>query len=178
LSLRETVERSFTFSAIEATFRLICPPRPGAARLSAVFRDAEGRRHVIYFGTKPPATGDGALAALRGVLAEAFERTRAVGSRLLVVFVPIKFRVHRDMVEAPDEAEWVEWSLDDQLPARMGRMLGSISPEVGFVDLTGPFQERARAGGIVYLPDDTHWSAEGHRVAAEALIPLLGKGRP
>ena len=43
----------------------------------------------------------------------------------------------------------------------MGAAVAEVSAEIGYLDLTPRFHAEAAAGGLVYLPDDTHWSAEG-----------------
>ena len=45
--------------------------------------------------------------------------------------------------------------------------------DVGFLDLTPVLQARAVEGELVYLADDTHWSAQGHRAAALAVADFL-----
>jgi lysophospholipase L1-like esterase len=40
---------------------------------------------------------------------------------------------------------------------------------VGFVDLTPALTAAASRGELVYFPDDTHWSAAGNAVVAQAL---------
>ena len=43
------------------------------------------------------------------------------------------------------------------------------------LDLTQPFQRAARAGTEVYARTDTHWSPEGHALAAAEVAELLAK---
>ena len=42
-----------------------------------------------------------------------------------------------------------------------------------FVDLLPEFREQARAGKLLYYPFDTHWNAEGRRIAAELIARSL-----
>jgi hypothetical protein len=39
--------------------------------------------------------------------------------------------------------------------------------------LTPRFRAEAASGALLYLPDDGHWTAEGHDRAAAALAELL-----
>jgi hypothetical protein len=39
--------------------------------------------------------------------------------------------------------------------------------------LLPPFREAAARGAILYDEKDFHWNAEGHRLAAEAMVELL-----
>ncbi|MDP9132869.1 MAG: hypothetical protein M3M98_07035, partial [Nitrospirota bacterium] len=48
-------------------------------------------------------------------------------------------------------------------------ILREISSDIEFVDLTRSLREAAATGVLTYLPDDTHWTADGQRVAGEAL---------
>jgi lysophospholipase L1-like esterase len=45
---------------------------------------------------------------------------------------------------------------------------------VDFLDLSPTLKAEAEAGRLVYLADDTHWSAEGHRAAAAAIAERIG----
>jgi hypothetical protein len=44
---------------------------------------------------------------------------------------------------------------------------------IAFLDLTPALEAQVAAGRNVYIPDDAHWSAAGHDVAASALADLL-----
>jgi lysophospholipase L1-like esterase len=44
---------------------------------------------------------------------------------------------------------------------------------IPFLDLTGALQARVAEGHNVYFPDDSHWNAAGHEVAARALSDFL-----
>jgi len=46
-----------------------------------------------------------------------------------------------------------------------------------FLDLTAELQSQVRSGHNVYFPDDSHWNAAGHEVAAQALARRLGAER-
>jgi hypothetical protein len=69
-------------------------------------------------------------------------------------------------------AEAASWVVND-LPDRIRAAVRSIDPGIAFVDLTPPLQEAARSGQLPYTRDDAHWSALGHRIAAEAILPVL-----
>jgi len=84
------------------------------------------------------------------------------------MFVPTSFRVYHDLIVCRDCGEGV-----DDLPGRIERSLSGVSPRIAYLDLTTSLREAARRGELVYRPDDTHWTAAGHRVAAEALSGVL-----
>ena len=116
-----------------------------------------------------------ALAKLRAVFDEAAAACRARGMDLTVAFVPAKFRVYRDLCRFDAASPCPAWPVDD-LPG----IVGGVARDAGvdFLDLTPTLKAAAKAGPLVYLPDDTHWSAEGHRVAAAAVAGRIGdRGR-
>lgn len=103
-------------------------------------------------------------------LREAARATRERGVSLLLVYVPIKFRVYRDFIELPPGSElrdWTLWSLPD-LFAQFCRTEG-----LACLDLTDLLRDAVRTGGMPYAPTDSHWSPEGHRLIARALEELL-----
>jgi SGNH hydrolase-like domain, acetyltransferase AlgX len=103
-------------------------------------------------------------------LREAARATRERDVRLLLVYVPIKYRVYRDFAELPPTQElrdWTHWPLPD-LFAQFCR-----TEELGCLDLTGPLHESVRTGGMPHAPTDSHWNAEGHRLIARMLEERL-----
>jgi hypothetical protein len=106
----------------------------------------------------------------RDTLEAAARLTREHRMHLLLVYVPIKFRVCADFVElAPGSplrhaASWV-------LHERFAEFCRTA--RLACVDLTDPLREAVRSGGTLYAPADTHWSAEGHRFVAEHLGATL-----
>jgi PAS domain S-box-containing protein len=52
-------------------------------------------------------------------------------------------------------------------------MILEISPDIDYLDLTPELKSAAKHNTLVFLPDDTHWSSEGHRVVSEALAEAL-----
>jgi hypothetical protein len=47
------------------------------------------------------------------------------------------------------------------------------SEKIPMLDLTTALQEKAESGTAVYFPDDVHWNATGHEVAAKELARFL-----
>ena len=70
----------------------------------------------------------------------------------------------------------LRWPLDS-LGKAMERAVRCNLPGTGFIDLSPNFADAAARGEILYLPDDTHWSASGHRLAAEILASYLDRRR-
>jgi hypothetical protein len=116
------------------------------------------------------------LDALKTSVASMEEAHRLVkeeGGRLIVVFAPTAFRVYQDIARFEASGrESPPWVLDD-LPDRLRQMIYEISPDIGYLDLTPSLKTAARKGSLVFLPYDTHWSVEGHRVVGDALARAL-----
>ena len=117
--------------------------------------------------------GTDCLDDLRATLAEAHEVCRDAGIQLVFVFVPTKYRVYGRFCEI-DSGLRRRLGQPGDLPRRLGRLIAGISRDVAYVDLTGPFIAQAEQGAMLYWPDDTHWSVDGHRLAAEVVSSYLG----
>ena len=94
----------------------------------------------------------------------------------MVVLVPKKYRVYHDLSNvrlSTDELR--SWTVND-LPRLLRRLLAELSPDIEYVDLTPALKAASRNGIATYLSDDTHWTVEGHRVAAEAIHRALAGG--
>ena len=44
---------------------------------------------------------------------------------------------------------------------------------IAFFDLTAALQTKLEAGYNTYFPDDSHWNAAGHEVAASAIASFI-----
>ncbi len=108
------------------------------------------------------------LYRVRAVLAEAHALCRDHGIDLVFVFIPTKFRVYRELCTFDPASPCPAWPADS-LPRALEQIVEQVSPEIGYVDLTPRLQREAARGVLVYLPDDTHWTSEGHKVAARAI---------
>jgi hypothetical protein len=173
-------ERSFVVGALNGVFRLIrgCQPAPADYFASGMFRAFDGQSvqmHFLLHSNVPSDTWspkhDSALARTRDLLRQASAVTHREGIAFVVAFIPLGFRVYKDVVQCT-ESRCAESDLND-LPKRLGRAIGEISGTIRYIDLTPSLAAAARRGRLVYLPDDTHWSAEGHQVAAEALAGAI-----
>jgi len=174
-------ERSFTLSALGGLFALTdsCTPASGQWSSSGRFRTAEGQDVPIHFFMYEELRNDrwspqhaAALQRVRNILRQAHEITQRQGITLVVAFIPLSFRVYKDVVECTDGSTCATWAVND-LPQRFEAAVAEVSEEIPYIDLTPVLVAEARAGRLAYLPDDTHWSAEGHRVAAEAIAESI-----
>jgi lysophospholipase L1-like esterase len=115
---------------------------------------------------------------------------RGAGTRLVVMFVPAKSQVYLPLLErafAPRELQRaLAFSLPDDpggvdvrrlLRNRLAQneLLASFCGREGiaFLDLTPDLDHAAAQGVNVYFPDDSHWNARGHQVAADRLARFL-----
>ena len=165
---REAVDRSLTYNAYHRLRTMTDWLVPNATDSFGWFRDAGGVSHRYYFYDFYAARPLGDYERRR------FETTKAAfrrgqdlakrsGVRLIVFYIPIKFRVYRDFCTFPAGSrclDWHPWDLEDHFAA--------FCHEAGieYVSLTGPLRAAAGRGEMVYLPGDSHWSAAGQALAA------------
>ncbi len=184
---RAWYDRSLSRNALAWTIREVLRPEPTrpAAQLAGTFPTRAGGPVPIYFscGDHEGERRRGAsrarseeLRRVRSILAEARAACEKAGIDLIVAFVPTKFRVYRDRCRFGADSLCRDWATDD-LPEALAAALALDAPGSGFLDLTVPFRADAASGELPYLADDTHWSARGHEVAAEALAGLIAARR-
>ena len=168
--------RSFSRNAAKGVKRIFFPPtKPSGAKRAAAFQASDGKTLTLYFVYLSPPLSDQHLSSIdetTRTIATAHRLSAAQGARLIFVFVPTKFRVFRDCCQFPQQSECRNWTVND-LPERLRKAVVSISPDIGFLDLTPRLAEDAKRGALPYYPDDDHWSPEGHKVAAEAINDYL-----
>ena len=149
-----------------------CVPHATYLQFRGRFQEAGGKQTDMFFWEKPgplKPTDRLRLERLRSILAEAHDLCRQRGIHFVVAFAPVSYRVHRGLPNfEPSTPEMRQWPLND-LPEQVASMVRAISPKIDFVDLTFPLRAAAAAGVLTYLPDDTHWTAEGQRVAGQAI---------
>jgi PAS domain S-box-containing protein len=181
-SLDSAWDRSFTRNSLLWLTQSVqgCIPNshemPQAARTTVV--DTEGKENKLYIKghsysvtlTKQELDD---LQKVVTVLKEAYQLVREDGARFMVVFVPHAYRVYRDILNFEGVGgDVAQWGLND-LPDRLRSLVGDLSPEIDYADLTPALRAAARRNVLVYLPDDTHWATQGHQVVAEVLANAL-----
>ena len=175
--------RGFVRNALKFAIQSWLRPEPSrpARAFTGRFVDEAGREVPIYFGSgvqhgdgapSLPREGSPEFRSVCSWLAEANALCRRQGAELIVVFIPSRFRVYREVCTFEPDSPCRSWPVDD-LPGALGAAVAAMSPVVRFLDLTPRFRAEADAGGLLYLADDSHWSARGHQVAAEELASLL-----
>jgi lysophospholipase L1-like esterase len=172
--------RSFGANAPRALSRLLSPCRsdPDAARRrSGVLATADGRSLRMYFlhRSDPFTAEDRAdVERIAAIIGQGHDTARGRGAALVVVLIPTSFRVHKDVVRCEEPSACGQRAVND-FPDRLRRLLAERAPGAHYLDLTPAFVEQARRGEVTYRPDDLHWDAPGHRVAAESIASELGR---
>lgn len=175
-------DRSFTRNSLSWLASVVrgCSPVQKAKELitRAVVVGAGQEKHLVYLKGRSSSVGltKQELDALKTSVATIEEAYRLVhddGGRVLVVFAPTAFRVYHDIADFQEAGGATpQWDLND-LPDRLRKMVSAISPDIDYLDLTPALKDAAKRNTLVFIPDDTHWSSEGHRVVSEALAGAL-----
>lgn len=171
-------DRSFTRNALLAAIRLAGLDRSRYdefLKRSGLFRKPEGEevRLFFHYPSLPLTDEDHAsLDAFARILGEAREVCAPGAIRLVVAIIPTKFHIYGDLCRFGPGSPCLEWRPNGLIEAVRGIVAG-VSPEIGFLDLTGPFRAEAARGTLLYYPDDTHWSPEGQALAGRLLAEYL-----
>ncbi len=93
------------------------------------------------------------------------------GAKMLVVTVPAKLQVHTDEWEKRKRELGMEGKYDLYRP---NRIISEYCRKAGIplMDLLPEFSKRAKIGAHLFYPN-THWSPEGHKLAAEIIGSYL-----
>jgi hypothetical protein len=149
-----------------------CMPHEDYLKFRGTFQEASGKQTEMFFWENPTplkTTDRLRLERFRLIVKEAHELCRQRGIHLVVAFAPVSYRVHHGLKNfEPATPEMRAWRPND-LPDEVALGIRAISQSIDFVDLTHSLRAAAAAGILTYLPDDTHWTAEGQRVAGQAL---------
>jgi acetyltransferase AlgX (SGNH hydrolase-like protein) len=171
---RRFLERSLTVNAFMQLRKWLDWLVPNGIDSFGWFRGRDGVSHRLFFFDFY------ATRALGPYELQRFETTKAAfrrgaeigrqhGIRIVAVYIPIKFRVYGDLCTYPSGSpcvRWKPWDLETQFTA-FCREAG-----IELLSLTEPMHRAAAAGDVLYAPEDSHWSAEGHRFVAEQLARL------
>jgi hypothetical protein len=168
--LRRFATASFSVNAFHLFRRLADPILPNEVSSIGWFPTAGGETSALYFYADAALRWDDyegeRFEKTKAALRRGRDETAARGIRLLVVFIPTKFRVYGDYCRFPPGSpclSWRPWQLPEAL-ADFCRREG-----IDLLDLTDPMRQAAAAGRLLYAAEDSHWSAEGHRFVAGLL---------
>nr|WP_165073645.1 hypothetical protein [Paludisphaera rhizosphaerae] len=178
-----TYGRSFVRNGSGFLLRNVIHPSPtrSAEAHAGLFVTAGGQEVRMYFdtgvqhgsgGPEFPRGNSEEVGRVQTILSGVSDLCRENGVALVVAFVPAKLRIYRDLCRFQADSPCPAWPFDE-LPKDFRSLVEKLGPDVVFVDLTTPMRRAAEGGKLVYLPDDVHWSEEGHQVAAEALASVL-----
>ncbi|MGH7174219.1 MAG: hypothetical protein ACRELF_11900, partial [Gemmataceae bacterium] len=166
------------------TWRLFCAlreARPWPFR--GTFEDRHGRLHEVRFLEMPwqmhsPVKHPG-WPVLAQSLRDGARCLRDEKIRLVVLHIPMSARgLASDRLRFAAEMHvGPAWDIPE--PLTLATHLHQLCDELGvsFVDGMPLLRAAAAAGDLVYLPFDTHLSAEGHGVIAAALVETLRTAR-
>lgn len=174
-------DRSFTRNVLAAIVApRTCVPHSGIQQQFGIVKDQQGQRQRMYFVTpldELSSSDSQMLQETRRLLEVAHALCRERRIDFVVAFAPAKYRVYRDVADFQESGDVMKhWGVND-LPGRLQSLVAAIDPGIGYVDLTPALQRESAKGLLTYYLDDTHWTAEGHRVVADTLRETL-RNRP
>ncbi len=114
------------------------------------------------------------------ILGKILSDVQAQGKRVLVVFSPAEVQVNPGLLaKAAARLERDPASFDVEQPARLLRKwLGESAPNVPILDLQPVIRDAFDKGVKVYYPLETHWSAEGNRIAGDTISAWITANWP
>ncbi len=162
--------RSFSRNALRALVRVTTLPRrvetDVARRHAAVYAPPGGTPQRIYLDTNEEPWTARQWDLVTQTLLRARDLTRQAEAAFLLVYIPRKLRVYQGFLQSEPGAFAETWQPND-LPDALGAW--SREHGIDYLDATAPLRAAVAAGESVYLPDDVHWNAAGHRVVATAV---------
>ena len=128
----------------------------------------------------------------RASLREMDRACRDADARLVVMFIPSKSQVYLPLLQRAYTAHELRRALAYSRPRIHGGSTSTGWPGtvwsrtswwarsarregIRFLDLTSGLEGAAARGENVYFPDDSHWNARGHQLAAERLARFLAE---
>ena len=164
--------RSLTRNVTALLFRPAhtCVPDDPIKEFRAEFTDAHNNTHTVFFApTELEIPSAKTIHKAAVPIAEAAKLCREHNIRFIVAFIPEKYRVYRDLRNVSLSTDAVrQWHVSD-VPDQLKQILVQLEPSIEYVDLTPALQAASEKGIATYMADDTHWTDEGNRVAAEAI---------
>jgi hypothetical protein len=146
---------------------LLYPIVPGQSPHFGTLAAGRHRGQKILFGTEASLPWNdferSRWEKAQETFREGIRLTRKQNIHLLLVYIPIKFRVYRDFVELPKDSEARDWSL---WPLPDLFLQFCRTERLACLDLTGLFRGSVGNGDMPYAIADSHWSPEGHRLTA------------
>jgi hypothetical protein len=168
--LRRFAAASFSLNAFHLLRRLADPVFPNEVSSVGWFGPAGDVVRPLYFYADAALRWDAyegeRFAKTKAAFLRGRDEAEAQGIRLLVAFIPTKFRVYGDYCRFPPGSPCLAWR-----PWRLREELAAFCRENGIdlIDLTEPMRDAAADGRLLYAAEDSHWSPDGHRFVASLL---------
>lgn len=165
------IHRSFTMNAPRILYHMLRSFKPSGYERSGLAAAADGTKERVYFLHNPKPVDEKvekALSTTKTILTDVYEICKKNDIRLVVGFIPTKYRVYHDITTFHDGAVPPTWKITE-IPERMEKIVRGISDDVLWVNLLEPLRKSAAAGRRPYYRVDSHWNPVGHVVATEAL---------
>ena len=167
-------QRSFVLNAFGRLRRWVHPLIPNRAPYWAYLPDENGKEPVYFFdyGSVPWTDfEEGQWVKARDTFQRGIEWAHEWNIHLAFLFIPTKYRVYKDVIEIPEGSPLETWSDSEELPTHFQKFCAMAS--AACLDLTGPLKQSVREDRMPFALTDTHWSPEGHAVAAAELARLI-----
>lgn len=147
------------------TLQVTLDGRPSPMRFAYWPDPAESPEHLLR-GT--------AWREIRSVLTEFRDLAAAGGITPVIVSIPTKFSVYGPFVADSSDGSGAAPAGRDSTSVRT-RALREITRDLDlpYLDLTSVFRRHAARGALLYYRQDSHWSPEGRRVAADTIADFL-----
>jgi lysophospholipase L1-like esterase len=127
------------------------------------------------YRTDYPSTWQEAWSVTQAIIVELNNEVRHHGARLVMLIIPTELQVYPErwhqQVQKYVEMQANAWDLES--PNR--RLVNFLkAKEIEFIDLLPMFREEVSLSDKqFYIPNDGHWNAEGHQLAAQAIHKTL-----
>jgi len=147
---------------------------------SGDFVDKQGKKHTIRFLLAPEknqiATGNPGWARMQQAIRYGQDVCQQNDIKLIILLMPMKFQVMNEYVTIDDHI-LNQISALPKVTAQNGLAgnLDKLCNEIGipFIDATLALKNATASKQLVYLPFDTHLSAEGHEIIAQLISDFL-----
>ncbi len=174
------IHRSFSMNAPRILYHMLRSFKPSGYERSGLTAAADGSKERIYFLHNPKPVDqkiEKALGTTKTILTDVYEICKKNDIRLVVGFIPTKYRVYHDITTFDEGAVPPTWPLTE-IPDRIEKIVRGISDDVIWVNLLEPLRKSAAEGKRPYYRVDSHWNPVGHVVATEALHKAIGSLDP
>ena len=134
---------------------------------SGLYSKHDGTIERVYFSQTNDLQDEYAWKVATDTLLDADQLSRQSGAKLIVVYIPRKFRIYKKYLEVQPNTIISGWKLNN-FPDDMKKWC--TENNIDYIDTT-PALEKSVAEGIhPYFFDDVHWNPLGHKIAADLVL--------